>query len=93
MSAALPVDAIREAIRAGDFERAHVLLEQHEAQVRAAVEDGSVAEARCRESWLELLAAQRMLIDELRAARDEAGRALERMGRDRRAVNAYLQGQ
>ena len=87
----LPVEAIREALGAGDWDAAHALIEAHEAQLRAAFEDGSAAEKGCREAWLDLLAAQRALIDELRAARDDSSRALERMGRDRRAVSAYLQ--
>lgn len=88
---ALPVDAIREAIRDGDWEAAHALIATHETQLREAFADGSAAEKNCREAWMDLLAAQRGLIDELRAARDDAARALERMGRDRRAVSAYLQ--
>lgn len=90
MSLGLPADAIRACIAAGDYDGAHALLQAHEDALRGRFEDGSAAEKGCRESWLELLAAQRLLIDELRAARDEAGRALERMGRDRRAVAAYL---
>ncbi|HEY4583713.1 MAG TPA: hypothetical protein VIG88_12785 [Lysobacter sp.] len=87
----LPTDAIRACIAASDFEGAHALLADHETALRAAFEDGSAAEKGCRESWLELLAAQRALIDELRTTRDEAAAALDRAGHDRRAVNAYLQ--
>lgn len=87
---ALPTDAIRACIAASDFDGAHALLVEHEDALRASFADGSAAEIGRRDSWLELLAAQRALIDELRAARDDAGRALERMGRDRRAVKAYL---
>jgi hypothetical protein len=90
-SVALPVAEIRACIAAGDFDRALALLSEHEAQLRDTFEDGTAAERGCRESWLELLAAQRGLIDELRRARDESAQALERMGRDRRAVSAYLQ--
>lgn len=92
MIPALPVAAIREAIARDDWAAAEALLAGHEDELRAAFEDESQAEARCRESWLQLLAAQRDLIDELRTARDEAGRALDRLGRDRRGVAAYLQG-
>lgn len=88
---ALPVDAIRDAIRDGDFDAAHALIEAHEARLRDALEGGTAAEKGCREAWMDLLAAQRGLIEELRTARDDAARALERMGRDRRAVSAYLQ--
>ena len=88
----LPVAAIRACIAASDFDGANALLGEHEAQLRAAFEHGSAAEKGCRDSWLELLAAQRGLIEELRRARDDAASALDRMGRDRRAVNAYLHG-
>jgi hypothetical protein len=90
-SLALPVAAIRACIEANDFDGANALLAQHETQLRDTFQNGSAAEKGCRDSWLELLAAQRGLIEELRNARDEAARALERMGRDRRAVSAYLQ--
>ena len=88
---ALPVAQIRACIAASDFDGATALLAEHETHLRAAFETGSDAEKGCRQAWLDLLAAQRGLIEELRGARDEAARALDRMGRDRRAVNAYLQ--
>ena len=88
----LPTDAIRACIAASDFDGAHALLVEHENALRAVFEDGTAAEKGCREAWLELLAAQRSLIDELRSARAEAARALARAGQVRRAVTAYLQG-
>lgn len=91
MTPALPVAAIRAAVAANDWDTADALLTQHEAELRASCADGSPAELRCRESWVELLAAQRALVEELRTARDEAGRALDRLGRDRRGMAAYLQ--
>lgn len=92
MIPALPVVAIREAIARDDWATAEALLAEHEAALREACTHGSVAEARCRESWMQLLGAQRDLMEELRTARDEAGRALDRLGRDRRGMAAYLQG-
>ncbi|TZF87309.1 hypothetical protein [Cognatilysobacter lacus] len=86
----LPVAAIRACIAANDFEGASALLEAHDAWLRGAFEGGSAPEQGRREAWLELLAAQRGMIEELRVARDEAARALDRMGRDRRAMSAYL---
>lgn len=88
----LPTDAIRTCIANNDFDGAHTLLVAHENELRATFETGSDAEKGCRESWLELLAAQRSLIEELRNARDDAQRTLERMGRDGRAIKAYLAG-
>lgn len=90
MIPSLPAAAIREAVAAGDWDAADALLSAHETELRAACAEDSPAEARCRQSWVELLAAQRALIDELRGARDEAGAALERLGRERRGVAAYL---
>lgn len=87
----LPVEAIRAAMARGDYDGAHAFLVEHESQLRSAFDTGSTAVEGCRESWLELVEAQRLLIDELRGARDEAGRALDRLGRDRRGMSAYLQ--
>lgn len=92
MIPALPAAAIREAVANGDWDTADALLSAHETELRAACLEESPAEARCRESWIELLGAQRALIEELRSARDEAGAALERLGRERRGVAAYTQG-
>lgn len=89
MSVALPVDAIRSAVAASDWDAAHALLTEHEAQLRASLTDGAGADERSRAALAELLAAQRALIDELRAARDEAGRALERSSHERRGLDAY----
>lgn len=86
----LPVDAIREAVAAGDWEAAAALMADHEAQLRVAFAGDSPAEAGRHGAWLELLSAQRGLVEELRQARDEAGAALERIGHDRRGVHAYL---
>lgn len=90
MIPSLPTTAIREAVARGDWETADALLARHEAELRAAFA-GDPAGASCRDTWLELLAAQRALMQELCAARDEAGRALDRLGRERRGVAAYLQ--
>ncbi|MFZ5655925.1 MAG: hypothetical protein ACOY37_02485 [Pseudomonadota bacterium] len=92
MTPVLPADAIRAAIARDDWATAEALIQEHEQALHAAFAGESPAEAGCRESWLQLLAAQRDLIDELRTARDEAGRALDRLGRDRRGVAAYLRG-
>lgn len=92
MTVGLPTDAIRTCIANSDFDGAHALLVEHENALRATFENGTDAEKGCRESWLDLLAAQRALIEELRDARDEAQRTLERMGRDGRAIKAYLAG-
>lgn len=92
MIPALPIESVREAVARDDWATAEALLAQHEAAVRAACTSESLAQARHRESWAALLAAQRGLADELRAARDEAARALDCMGQGRRGMAAYRQG-
>lgn len=87
----LPVEAIRASMARGDYDGAHALLVEHESHLRSAVDDGSFAAEGSRQSWIDLVEAQRQLIEELRGARDEAGRALDRLGRDRRGMSAYLQ--
>ena len=91
MIPALPVQAIRAAIADDDWATAEALLAEHEAALRGACTPESLAEAGCREAWMQLLAAQRGLVEELRGARDGAARELDRMARDRRGVSAYLQ--
>lgn len=86
----LPAAAIREAIGRADWSAADELLAAHESALRAALDSGSAAESNCRAAWIDLLSAQRALIEDLRGARDEAGRALERLGQERRGVAAYL---
>lgn len=84
------IEAIRAAVLAGDYEAAHVLMARHEAELRAALETEPAPAEGCRQSWLELLGAQRRLLEELRTARDEAGRELDRIARERRGAAAYL---
>ena len=87
----LPVEAIRAAMARGDYDGAHALLVEHESHLRSALDDGSFAAQGSRQAWLDLVEAQRLLIEERRGARDEAGRALDRLGRDRRGMSAYLE--
>lgn len=92
MSLRLPVEAIRAALAASDWEAAHALLGEHEAELRALLDGGDAAVERNREALLELLGAQRAMIEELRTARDEAGRSLEQLGDGRRGIAAYARG-
>lgn len=93
MSASLlPVDALRLAIGQCDWDTAHTLLAEHETRLRELLGSGDGAAAAGLEALAELLSAQRGLIEDLRSARDEAGRKLEELGDRRRGVAAYLQG-
>lgn len=92
MSIALPADAIRAAVAASDWDAADALMAAHEAELRAAIATGAAVDSDRRGALLELLSAQRGLVEELRQARDEAGRELDRFARERRGVAAYRQG-
>jgi hypothetical protein len=71
---------------AGQLEQALVLLEVHDAAVRryARAASGDMAGP-----LRELLEAQRRVFDRLLALRDEAGRAVSAICRQRRGVAAY----
>jgi hypothetical protein len=90
MIPALPADAVRAAIEADDWQRATDLLQAHDAAVVQTLAGVDFATAP-RAPWLDLLAAQHALAGEVRAARDEAGRQLARLGQDRRGARAWQQ--
>ncbi|MBW3549864.1 MAG: hypothetical protein KY442_03285 [Proteobacteria bacterium] len=84
----LPVREVRSALDAGDWDTAASLISTHETELRGAIAaEGSSART---EPLLALLCAQRTFLEELKAARDEAARALEQLGRDHRGAQAYL---
>ena len=88
MMPVLPGGQIRAAIAAEDWDLASELLEVHEralAHALAAVDPATEPQA----PWRELLAAQRALVAELLAARDDAARALDKLGQDQRAARAW----
>ena len=88
MIPALPADAIRASLDAGDWEAAAVLMRDHEVELRKTIEtDGGD-----RSALLALLHAQQAFLAELTATRDETAAALGRLGRDKRGVQAYLAG-
>ena len=86
MIPALPADAIRASLDAGDWDAAAALMREHEVELRKtiATEDGD------RSALLSLLHAQQAFLAELTATRDETAAAMGRLGRDKRGVQAYL---
>ncbi len=86
----LPDTEIRAAIKAGQWQDAADLLAAHDRELRQAMA-GLDPKTLPREPWLALLHAQQVLLEEMRASRDEAARALAQLGRDRRGVQAYRQ--
>lgn len=88
MIPALPADQVRAAIAADDWELAGALLREHDAAVAAACAAPDFVHAP-REALEALLDAQRALADEIRAARDETLRLLEKLGQDQRGARAW----
>lgn len=84
----LPDTEIRAALKAGQWQEAADLLTTHDLELRQAL-SGVDPHTLPREPWLALLHAQQSLLDEMRASRDDAARALAQLGRDRRGVQAY----
>ena len=86
MIPALPADAIRSALDAGDWDAAAALMREHEVELRKAI----ATEGGDRSALLALLHAQQAFLAELTATRDETAAAMGRLGRDKRGVQAYL---
>ncbi|MGH8084402.1 MAG: hypothetical protein ACREPV_03910 [Lysobacter sp.] len=85
----LPVEAIHRALDAGEWDMAAELLADHEHEVRTTLAD-TAPHPDNKASWLALLAAQRELLAQLTSARSETAQSLQRLGRDRRGAQAYL---
>lgn len=84
----LPAAEVRAAIADEDWELASALVQAYGEAVVAAA--GQVDfDRQPRGPWLDLLAAQRVLVDEIVAARDATARALEKLGRDQRGARAW----
>lgn len=84
----LPLARVKQAMEAGDWDGASALLTEHERTVREAIATAP-PDAGNRESWLGLLRAQRELVEQLSAARNEAGSALQRLRQANRGATAY----
>lgn len=89
MVPSLPAAEVRAAIEAHDWPLATDLLGEHQralTQALAAIDLASTP----REPWLDLLIAQRALLEELRLARDGVEASLARLNQDHRGARAWL---
>lgn len=89
MIPSLPTEQIHAAIEASDWPQATTLLAAHQRELTEALAAVDLATTP-REPWLNLLLAQRALLDELRVARDNVESALTRLSRDHRGARAWL---
>ena len=85
----LPVEDVRAAIAAEDWDAAAALLDAHHGEIVFALAKVDL-KVVARQPWLDLLAAHGVLIEELRVARDAASAELARLGHGRRGANAWL---
>lgn len=85
----LPTGEIRAAIAAEDWDLATELLEVHDRTVATALA-GVDLSTEPQGPWRELLAAQKALVAELLAAREDVARALDKLGQDQRGARAWL---
>lgn len=88
---AFPADTLREAIRAGDWDTASGLIDQHHHDLAQALAAREITGTDASAAWTGLLLAQRAMLAELRDARDGVAATLARLGSDQRGVRAYLQ--
>ena len=87
MNTTLPVETVRAAIAAEDWDAALAALDAHDTALREAFAQAVPPSAADCEA---LLAEQHALLLELGQARDATADALRRLNQDRRGVNAYL---
>jgi hypothetical protein len=84
----LPAAEVRAAIADEDWDLASSLVQAYGEAVVAAASAVDF-DREPRGPWLDLLAAQRILADEILSARDAAAHALEKLGRDQRGARAW----
>lgn len=84
----LPEAEVRAALHAEQWERAFELLDEHDRELRLAL-DGVDLAGPAAAPWRELLERQNALLGDLTLVRDEIARNLARLGRDRRGALAY----
>ncbi len=88
----LPTAQLRAAIEMADWATASQLLDQHHHETTRAL--GARAEWASDDApadWVELLVAQRAMLEEIRVARDATEQALAELGQQHRGARAYLQ--
>lgn len=85
----LPMMEIRDAIASSDWPRASALLDQHQQALDQALDGVDLATTE-RAPWMDLLLAQRELLEEMRVARDAASAALAQLAQDHRGARGWL---
>lgn len=86
----LPVAGVRAAIAAEDWDLASALLRDHgDAVVQALASVDFSREPHA--PWQDLLDAQQALTEEIRQARDEVMRTIDKLGQDQRGARAWAQ--
>ena len=86
----LPAAEVRAAIAGEDWDRASALLDAHGQAVAQALTKVDFSKTP-HAPWLELLDAQHALTEEIRAARDDVARALDKLNSDQRGARAWQQ--
>ena len=85
----LPVDEIRRAIAAHDWEQATAQMAMHQQELAAAMRQVDWSSVD-RGPWMDLLVAQRGLMSELEGERAQVAEALARLNEGHRGARAWL---
>lgn len=85
----LPVTELRAAIADSDWPQASALLDQHQQTLDQALTGVDLATTD-RAPWMDLLLAQRELLDEMKLAQDAAGDALAQLTQGHRGALGWL---
>lgn len=85
----LPAGEVRAAIEADDWPLATTLLGEHDRLLTLSLAAVDLASTP-RGPWLDLLQAQRELLQEVRVARDLVGASLAQLNQDHRGARAWL---
>lgn len=87
---ALPLDALREAMGRADLDATCGLLDAHERAVHAALHaPDELRDPRQTQAWMNLIADQQALLQELSLLREQAAGNLRQLQRHRSGANAY----
>ncbi len=87
---ALPLQALREAMSRADLDATCGLLDAHDRAVRAALHaPDDLLDPRQAQAWMNLIADQQALLQDLSALREQAAGNLRQLQRHRSGANAY----
>jgi len=87
---ALPLDALRQAMGQADLDGVFALLEDHDRAVREALPGPDAQlDPRQVQAWMNLVAGQQALMQELAVLREQTAAQLRQLQRHRSGANAY----